>query len=98
LGSIEAMAVALGFRLFGTSALVMMLVTLAGYAIVVILAYSTLSRHLTRGRAFLATLLIVLTPHAINTVTVFPPRQWSIVFVRPAAVACSRHFRSAVCV
>jgi hypothetical protein len=77
-GSFDAVAAAAGFAVFGTSALVLMWGPLAAYALMVVLSFSTLNRHTSRWAAFAAALLLVFTPDAVNRISLYPPRQWSI--------------------
>src|SRR5512139_3436213 len=80
-GSFDALAVAAGFALFGTSALVLMLVPLFGHLLLTFVVYATLARHVSRAAAFVLTLPVVFTPQAVHAVALYAPRQWSITCV-----------------
>jgi hypothetical protein len=80
-GITDAAVVALGFRLGGASALMLMLVPLLGHLILVGLTFATLRRHLAPLLAAGATLPVVFTPQAVNGVALYAPRQWAITLV-----------------
>ena len=76
--SIDALLLAIGFLLGGATPLTLMLVPLTGHLILTWLAFDVLSRRLDRWSAVLAVLPLVFAPHAINSVALYAPRQWSI--------------------
>lgn len=80
-GSFDAVLTALAFKVAGASALVLMLVPLAGHVLVEVLTFDILQKRVGAAMGLVATLPVVFTPQAINGVALYAPRQWSITFV-----------------
>ena len=76
--SLDAFIAAAVFALVGASQWTLMLVPLIGHILLVALVFGMLRRHLGAPTAFVLCLALAFTPRAINSVTVYPPRQWSI--------------------
>jgi len=80
-GSFDALLTALAFKMAGASALVLMLVPLAGHVLLEVLTFDMLQKRVGAALGLLATLPVVFTPQAINGVALYAPRQWCITFV-----------------
>ncbi len=80
-GSLDAVLVALAFRVAGATALVLMLVPLLGHVLLELLTFDILRRRLGIWPGLLATLPVVFTPQAITGVALYAPRQWSLTCV-----------------
>ena len=79
--SFEAALAAAGFAFTGPQPLTLMLVPLLGYLVLCSLTFVMLQRYLGSWLAFIIALVLVFTPQAVNEVSVFSPRQWSITVV-----------------
>ncbi len=77
-GSLDALLVALAFKVAGASALVLMLVPLFGHVLVELCTFGILRRRLGVWPGLVATLPVVFTPQAISAVVLYAPRQWSV--------------------
>ncbi|MBN1206316.1 MAG: hypothetical protein JXB05_15475 [Myxococcaceae bacterium] len=80
-GSLDALLLALAFKAAGATALVLMLVPLAGHVLVELLTFDILRRRLGPWLGLLATLPVVFTPQAISGVALYAPRQWCITLI-----------------
>jgi hypothetical protein len=74
-GSVDPLLTALAFAVTGPSPLVLMCVPLALHLVLVWLVWDILRRHLHWGSALVATMPVVLTPWAVNSVVLYLPRQ-----------------------
>ena len=94
--SVDSVIAALFFTVAGASALVLMVSAFVGHLAATLLAFATLRRHVTAGLAFLLTLPLVVTPGAVHTYVLHPPRQASLtlVFVSIWLLDAAAHARS----
>jgi hypothetical protein len=76
--SFDAWVVAGLFALGGPSPLKLMLAPFFGHLILCFFAWSVLERRLTPWKAFVLGLPLVFAPQAINSVALYPPRQWCL--------------------
>lgn len=80
-GSFDVYVVALFFLFGGPTPLMLMLAPLFGHLVMALCVQALLGRLLKNPlAAFLCTLPLAFTPYAINSVVLYPPRQWSITF------------------
>lgn len=80
-GSFDTLVLAVIFALVGSTPLTIMLGPLLGYLIVIALTFDILKRHTGYVLAALLVLPIIFTPRALNSVTLYAPRQWCITCV-----------------
>lgn len=76
--SLDSTITAAAFAIFGPSPLVLMLVPFFGFLVALLLALAVLRKRMSLPVAALCTLPLVIAPWAINSVILFPPRQWSV--------------------
>jgi hypothetical protein len=79
--SFDALLAALAFKVAGASPWTLMAVPLLGYLLQLWLAFAVLRRRLGAALALLGALVLIFTPRAVNSVTLYPPRQWCITCV-----------------
>jgi hypothetical protein len=80
-GSFDAWVVAAFFALGGPSPLTLMLAPLFGHLLLCFFAWRVLEGRTTPWKAFVVSLPLVFTPHAINGVALYAPRQWCLTFL-----------------
>lgn len=66
------------FEILGPTPRALMLSALVGHVLVTLFTYAILARMLTRGRAFVLSLLLVFTPAAVHSFALYPPREMSL--------------------
>jgi hypothetical protein len=76
--SLDAYLAALVFLVAGANPWSLMAVPLLGHLLLIACAFAILRRRVGAGAAFVLCLALAWTPRAVNSVTVYPPRQWSI--------------------
>jgi hypothetical protein len=79
--SVDSFIAALFFLVSGTSALSLMLSAFAGHLSATLLAYGTLRRHASPWAALALVVPLVVTPSAVHTYALHPPRQASLTLV-----------------
>lgn len=79
--SLDSAITAVAFAIFGASPLVLMMVPIVGHLILMYLALVVLKKRIGLGPATICILTLVITPSAINSVIISPPRQWSITLI-----------------
>ncbi len=79
--SFDALLAAVAFTLAGSHVWTLMAVPLVGHLILLWLAFAVLRKRVDITCALILLLPLVFTPRAINSVTVYPPRQWCITCV-----------------
>src|SRR4051812_14132947 len=76
-GSFDAWVIAVIFAVAGANAFTLMLGPFIGHLVMSFSVLGALTRFVGRVPAFIATLVLVFTPQAINGVVMYAPRQWS---------------------
>ncbi len=79
--SVDSFIAAVVFSVSGASALGLMLSAFAGHLGATLLAYATLRRHTTAWAALVLVVPLVVTPSAVHTYALHPPRQASLTLV-----------------
>jgi hypothetical protein len=77
-GALDPLLTAIAFAIAGPSPLALMLVPLLGHLLLMWLVFDSLRGRLGNSPALIATLPLVVAPHAINSVALYAPRQWSV--------------------
>jgi len=93
-GIVDVLLTAIAFALVGPTPLTLLAVPLAGHVLVVWLTFAALRKEFELALALVLTLPLVLAPHPINVVSLYPPRQWSITCIFVALWLLSRANRS----
>ena len=76
--SVDSFWAALFFEVMGPTPRALMLSALTGHVAVTLFTYAILARSLTRGRAFVLSLLLVFTSAAVHSFALYPPREMSL--------------------
>ena len=76
--SVDSFWAALFFEIMGPTPRALMVSALTGHVAVTLFTYAILARMLTRGRAFVLSLVLVFTSAAVHSFALYPPREMSI--------------------
>lgn len=88
--SVDSFWAALFFAVFGPTPRALMASALAGHVVVTLSAYAILARLVGRGRAFVLSLLLVVTPAAVHSYALYPPREASLAIAFLSFLALDR--------
>lgn len=78
-GAFDVWVIAAFFLIGGPTPLMLMLAPFAGHLVLSCVLFALLSRLLSsRAAAFILCLTLVFTPHVVNGIVAYVPRQWSI--------------------